>query len=76
MGDWSHLGIWLSGIGGGGEEEEEEEEQEKESGRNQTTPPQGVGNKDILFDNSKIIFGNEMLVAAVCVMIFFYSTSL
>ena len=22
MGFWSHLGIWLSGVGGGGEEEE------------------------------------------------------
>ena len=23
MGFWSHLGIWLSGVGGGGEEEED-----------------------------------------------------
>ena len=40
MGFWSHLGIWLSGIGGRkGREEEENEEEEKESERNQTTPP-------------------------------------
>ena len=35
MGFWSHLGIWLSGIGG----RRGREEEEKESGGNQTTPP-------------------------------------